>query len=419
MKKEGDMMAYNELIKHFERIRDYLHEFYIYGFRSRNYIKKKSRRSYDNEKRRLESYLKEYMSFQYTNSKLVFLSIDNRLLPHNPLYKTFQSKSFVDKSITFHFILFDILYDETIQLSLKEIVYKTDEYLSHFQYPIPFDESTIRKKLNEYIKLGLIQMTKINNQNIYQRTASFPIQCYEDALLYFSEVNPLGVIGSYLLNRIEHHDYFLFKHHYISYAIESEIVYYLFAAMQQKRYTMIYNHNPKTQKESYFYIVPLKIYISSQTGRCHLLAYTPRFKTIKTYRIDYIYKVILKETCPLFDVYREKLKDVQNHIWSIQYIPYHLEHVEFIIRIEKNEQYIYQRLMREKRIGTIIKVDDCHYCFQADVYDTNELMPWIRTFICRITKVNFSNRTVENRLKQDIQAMYKLYEIGDDVNVIS
>lgn len=40
-----------------------------------------------------------------------------------------------------------------------------------------------------------------------------------------------------------------------------------------------------------------------------------------------------------------------------------------------------------------------------------EMLPWIRTFICRITKMNFSNRTAENRFKADIQEMYRMYGI--------
>lgn len=407
-------MAYQELIKHFQRVREYMHEFYTYGFRSRNIIQKRSQRSYDNEKRRLESYLKDYMSYQYINSKLVFLSIDNRHLPHNPLYKVFESKSFTDKSITLHFLLLDILYEPSIQLSLKEIIDQIDKYLTCFEQPIYFDESTIRKKLNEYIQLGIIETSKMNNQNIYQITPCFDIKQYEDALLFFSEACILGIPGHYLLNRINHHDYFRFKHHYISYAIDSEIIYLLFQAMNQKRYTIINIHNPKTHKESSFYVIPLKIYMSSQTGRSHLLAYTHHFKSIKTYRIDYINKVSLQDICPTFDTYREKLNDMSYHIWSIQYIPYHLEHVEFVVQVLKHENYIYQRLIREKRIGTITKLDDTHYRFQADVYDSNELMPWIRTFICRIIELHFSNRSVENRLKEDIQRMYEMYEIGDD-----
>ena len=47
-------MAYSELIKNFERIRDYMREFYVYGFKSRDEFTKKSARSYDDERRREE-----------------------------------------------------------------------------------------------------------------------------------------------------------------------------------------------------------------------------------------------------------------------------------------------------------------------------------------------------------------------------
>ena len=35
-------MAYSELIKNFDRIRDYMRQFYVYGFKSRNEYDKKS-----------------------------------------------------------------------------------------------------------------------------------------------------------------------------------------------------------------------------------------------------------------------------------------------------------------------------------------------------------------------------------------
>lgn len=56
-------MAYSELIKNFENIRDYISQFYVYGFKRRKDYDKKSSRSYDNERRRIESWLGEYMCF--------------------------------------------------------------------------------------------------------------------------------------------------------------------------------------------------------------------------------------------------------------------------------------------------------------------------------------------------------------------
>ena len=67
-------MAYNELVKNFNRIRDYMREFYVYGFKSREKYTRKSARSYDDEKRRLESWLGDYMKFRQTaEGKNVFI----------------------------------------------------------------------------------------------------------------------------------------------------------------------------------------------------------------------------------------------------------------------------------------------------------------------------------------------------------
>ena len=104
------MSSYSELIKNFEKIRAYMRDFYVYGFKSRDdYSSKssKSARSYDDERRRLESWLGDHMSFVRTpEGKNVFISIDSRTIRHNPLYNAWKAKSFTDGDITLHFIVY-------------------------------------------------------------------------------------------------------------------------------------------------------------------------------------------------------------------------------------------------------------------------------------------------------------------------
>ena len=70
----------------------------------------KSARGYDNERRRIESWLGDYMSFgQDADGRRVFLSVDSRAVPSNPLYRAFRTKSFTDRDIMLHFQLLDIL----------------------------------------------------------------------------------------------------------------------------------------------------------------------------------------------------------------------------------------------------------------------------------------------------------------------
>ena len=104
------MSTYNELIKNFEKIRAYMRDFYVYGFKSRDEYHAKSARSYDDERRRIESWLGDYMSFIRTpEGKNVFISIDSRTIRHNPFYKALKAKSFTDGDITLHFIIWEKL----------------------------------------------------------------------------------------------------------------------------------------------------------------------------------------------------------------------------------------------------------------------------------------------------------------------
>jgi len=59
----------------------------------------------------------------------------------------------------------------------------------------------------------------------------------------------------------------------------------------------------------------------------------------------------------------------------------------------------------------VTQVNENTWRFAAEVFDTKEMLPWIRTFISRITRMNFSNRTVENQFKNDLQAMYRMYGV--------
>ena len=94
-------MAYSELVKNFEKVRAYVREFYVYGFKSRSGYDAKSARSYDDERRRIESWLGDYMGFRQTSEgKNVFLSVDSRITQHNPFYRAWKTKSFTDGDIT-------------------------------------------------------------------------------------------------------------------------------------------------------------------------------------------------------------------------------------------------------------------------------------------------------------------------------
>ncbi len=416
-------MAYSELIKNFEKVRAYMRQFYVYGFKCRSEYDVKSTRSYDDERRRIESWLGEYMSFtQTSDGKNVFISVDSRLTKRNPFYKAWKAKSFTDKDITLHFILFDLLPSPDVSLTLGEIMDGLDSYLSAFDEPMSFDESTVRKKLKEYVSEGIIVTEKDCRRVTYRRASDTDIFSLSDAVDFFSEASPCGVVGSFISDKLGGKEgIFSFKHHYITGALDSDIMAQLFDAISKKSYITVDNLGKHADKARTLRLVPLKIFISAQNGRQNLIAYHEKANRLNSYRLDYLTNVRIEEECRRFDKLRDALALSEENTWGVncRWSMKNLEHVEFEIKVNDDEEYIVKRLEREKRCGEIEDLGDGLYRFSADVYDSREMLPWIRTFISRIKKMNFSNRTVENIFKRDLEQMYQMYsDEGGDVSDI-
>lgn len=409
-------MAYSELIKNFNKVRDYMRDFYVYGFKSRDDYTKKSARSYDDEKRRIKSWLGDYMEFHQTaDGKNVFLSIDSRVTRHNPLYKAWKTKSFTDGDITLHFIIMDILSDGQ-ELSLVDIASQVDEYLAVFDYVRVFDVSTIRKKLNEYVKEGLMISRKSGKTMLYQLTEESEIPDM-DVLDFFSETAPCGVIGSFLKDKTNDiADHFAFKHHYITGAMDSEVLCTILEAIHEKRNITVEMITRKKDRITETNVVPLRVMISVQSGRQYMMAYVPYFKRITAFRLDNIVTVKNGEIADQFDELRDKLNEMQQHMWGVatdSRSGNRKEHIEFTVQYDEGEQHIPRRLEREKRIGQVEHIDEHTSRFSADVFDASELIPWVRTFICRITDISISNEALETQFKDDLWAMYEMYGLKD------
>ena len=400
-------MAYSELIKSFGRIRAYLRSFYVYGFRHRDEFTEKSARSYDNERRRIESWLGDYMSFrQDTDGRRVFLSVDSRSIPENPLYRAFRAKSFTDRDITLHFLILDILKSAN-GLSITGMMDEIADRLSEFESDELPDESTVRKKLREYASLGLLKMEKRNRETFYVLGGDRAvISSWDAAAAFFSEAAPLGVIGSYIQDRLpEKFGQFRFKHHYILNALDSEVLYGLFSAIGEGRPVTLVSHGQRRT------VLPLKVFIGTQTGRQYVLTWSPahdRFSFLRTDRIDGMEAGDIPEYPA--DL-ASRLEDFRSHVWGVTGNNYsRLDHIEMTVFAGEGEGHVVRRLEREKRCGTVVKIDDTHWRFSADVYDAREMLPWLRTFTGRISGLKCTDARVITRFRRDFDTLAQMYE---------
>lgn len=403
-------MAYSELIKSFGSIREYLRSFYVYGFRYRGEYDLKSARSYDNERRRVESWLGDYMRFeQDAEGRRVFLSVDSRAVPRNPFYQAFRAKTFTDRDIMLHFHLLDMLSDSE-GLPISAIMEELTDRLSAFDSGELPDESTVRKKLKEYVSLGLLQSKKRGRETCYAVSPSeTDLKSWAAAAAFFSEAAPLGVIGSYVQDRMETRlSCFRFKHHYILNALDGEILAALFDAMNENRLVTF------LIRGQWAAALPLKIYVGCQTGRQYLLVWSPRHQRFSFHRLDLMDEVKAGDVFETPDFLPEKMESFCRHAWGITGHNYGKpEHLEMTVFVAPGEEHILNRLEREKRCGTVERLDETHWRFCADVYDALETLPWLRTFMGRITDLQCTDPEVTKRFREDFHALAALYQ-GED-----
>ena len=211
-------------------------------------------------------------------------------------------------------------------------------------------------------------------------------------------------------------EFFNFKHHYITSAVDSSVTAALFTAMRNKSIITVTNVSRRRAEAKRIRIIPLRLFISVQNGRQHLLAYQAEYNIIKAFRVDHLSDVKEEAPSPRFDELREKLDEMQKRMWGVSlnrrgFDDNKLHHIEFTVKIEDGEEHIISRLQREKRIGFVDKTGERTYRFTADVYDSAELIPWIRTFICRIDSLYISDKATENQFKEDIEEMLRMYNI--------
>ncbi|HCT91425.1 MAG TPA: hypothetical protein DF613_08625 [Lachnospiraceae bacterium] len=412
------MSDFHELIKSFPKTREYIRDFFVYGFKSRNEFREKSPRTYDNERRRLESWFGSYVQRDYaSNGSNISLAIDSNLLDTNPLFRVWKTKSFTDNDIVLHFLILDLLRDgraltaEAITSSLLD------------QYETLFDIQTVRRKCNAYEKEGLLRKEKHGKAVTYSldNTLALWLGSHEpvlDALDFYQIAGQLGIIANELSEQLDHRNRtFRVKHSFFVHTLEDEILLALLHAMRQKSEVQLKVKSSKSKTTNTAFCVPLQIFVSTRSGRRFLCGYLERNRRFTCFRLDTVKQVFLTKVAETYDDLQEKLSRNRRYVWGVSFQNsgrHHLDTLIMTLQItEPAENYIIGRLKREGRGGTVTKTAPGIYTYEISVFDCNEMLPWLRTFIGRIISLECSDPFVTRRFYQDLQVMYRQYQIGE------
>jgi len=413
------LSEYQETIKNLDKVRGYMRDLYIYGFRTRRDFSAKSARTYDNERRRIESWLNNYIQWDYSvKGKSVCISVDSSKIEHNPLFVAWKSKSFTDNDITLHFLLLDILSGSE-ELSAPELT----ERLSS-DYSLDFELQTVRGKLREYEREGILTSRKDGrtllyslSEHYFDRLPHFERLC--DAAAFFSEISVGGYLGSTLLDGLEKYEMiFRFKHHFIAHTLDDGIVLDLLSAMQNRQLCHFEGSSRRTGSTFSMTCVPMQILTSVQTGRRYITVYNRYNRRLSNLRIDSIHSIEPKGEFSGYEDCAQNTIENTPKSWGVSFDGISRTEQLFVKLYinEKTEQYIISRIRREGRSGELLRIDKNIYLYSVEVFDSNEIMPWIKTFVGRIISLDGTNKEVVRRFYRDIETMYKMYQTPQEVD---
>ncbi|MBL1223581.1 WYL domain-containing protein [Enterococcus sp. BWR-S5] len=403
---------FQELVKKFDTIRKYTRDFYVYGFKERDEFSYGSQRGYDNERRRIESYLSEWIETEVVyGKKRVRLEIDPHKTTNNPLAQVWQSKSFTKNDIFLHFVLLDIFSDGE-KWTIQELVDQIDEeYLFHFNDGYLLDSLTVRKKIKEYTGLGIFQEEKIGRECIYSLVPPLKLDAdIRRAISFYKEIFPIGILGEYLLRGQETQVApFQFKHIFPVQVLDSQVVVELLEAIRTKREVSF-----KTDRNQFDRFIPVKICSSCESGRQYLIGRVVGKRHLYSIRISFIADVKLGGAAEQFEQVQQQFQKQRSLTWNAAFTSRKTQKLKVYLEIdEEKEQYLIRRLEKEKRMGTVTRTGENEYQFSIAVVDMVALNPFLRTFFGRIKRIQCSNRNWEQQFWKDYQQMYTLYFGGE------
>lgn len=416
------------LIRDYSDIRDILRDIYIYGCFSRDdYINKGiSGRKYDNEQRRITSYLPDKFIKKKREGKRVlpYCSYNMTETPENFLAETYRNKSFTLLDIMSYFFVLTLL-NEGQGMTLPELL----EVIPEENAEIIYTKDNLRKKLDELIEKGLIASKKVGRRVLYKTVEDslgyFETQELTDIywlLEFVKNVNPIEMPYFFLQRKLRLYLYanrgiqvddihtFQYKHNHLFNVLDNEVVLVILRAIHAQRELNIQYSSRGSVFTSR--ILPIRVIHECNHGRQYVLFYDLASETVKTRRIDRISSAEMMGKADDEIIGKAvKESELEESSWCTSGLYFDQDEVKIEFRIDdESEQYVIERIKREGKNGTIESVAPGLYLYTIMVKDPLEMTPWIRSFGERAKVVYSRDGVLEKHLLEDYERAISKYE---------
>lgn len=414
---------FNVSITSYNKLRDFLRYFFVYGCYSRedfDDIRDLSSRKYDDELRRLrillgDKYLKEITK---GGKKYVRLNFTYYNIVENYFVESYLIRNYTPLSLSIYFNVYIILWEDG-GLCLDEINEKIESKIS-----IERDfKSTTRRILEDMSAKGIIEKLKRDNRVLYKKKEDIFKHFTDDELIklylavcYFSQVKYPLSLGRFLkdsLRRYMHYirglyldkleNLFLFKYSNFQQVIDEEIIWDLehIIANQGKVKICYYDDH---EKQNTIIGFPFKIIWDNGYGKwyLHMITNMDCLKVLEVQEIMEIQKLNDQTKNMKLEQKIKEFKEIQSSDFKKVKILFEVE--EF-----NKRNFLIDKVKRENLEGTLQVIDEYTFIYTIHVQDWHKLKPWIMSFDNRARVIKSDDKGLYREIKDEWIEMGELY----------
>lgn len=307
--------------------------------------------------------------------------------------------------------------DREVSFSLKKALTRI-HHIPHSKK----QSGSFNNSLKKYVRMGLLHQRKEGKAFLYAMAGLRPFgpgseglldrfPGLRDALVFFSEDSPLGILGSQIMDAsCLENELFSFRDRYVSQTLDSIVLYDLLEAIREKKLVRAYAEKTDPYMQPVRLLQPVAILSDMQLGRQFLFGWDPSAQKYASLRLDIIRRVAQTDA-PLWDEAADQGgQDMLSHVWSSRVWNEDIHHLQAFISYDPQEEpYIRTRVYRECRNAIVEEIQPGFLRVVADVYDPMELMPWLLSFTGRIEKLLSPDSKAQARFCEHVESMLRRY----------
>lgn len=258
-------------------------------------------------------------------------------------------------------------------------------------------------------------------------------QRFSNMISFFSQVLPLGEIGTFINKRtVASDNNFYYKHNYIIRALNDYNLINLLNAIKNKKWVDI-ECRDAINKHQYqrFVCFPIEVRENVSTGTQLLIYYHPAYRSIASVRLDFIDSLRVGEYPKryYFDEDIRRARRLIKFTWGESFDGFFEGNVKADVKPskvklviafdDKNESFIRNRLKKELPNGSYTEKNQNENLIYAEIVaniiNPNDMLQWIRSYTTRIVSVE----VLYNGFIDDIMRNYKTYQVPSKKTISS